>query len=134
MMSGYDQAKLAKMKELRKVLRELMASDDPDEEMAEGEMEGLLEEAGDDAMEEPMGAGEDLPIREASEEEMEEPEEVDELTALKREYFKPKMDKKQPGRMGAKTVIVASEPMMGKKASLADAIPAMSKKSRGKIA
>lgn len=131
MMSGYDQAKLAKMKELRKQLREMMASEDPDSEMEDGEIEMLLEEASDESMEEPEGAGEDLSIREASEEEMEEPESVDEITALKREYFKPKMDKKQPGRMGAKTVIVASEPM--KKPSLADAIP-MPKKSRGKIA
>jgi len=133
MMDGYNSAKLAKMKELRKVLRELMASDGPDAEMESEDVEEILAEASDEAMSEPEGAGdEDMPIREATEEEMEEPEgEVDELTALKREYFKPKMDKKQPGRMGAKTVIVASEPM--RKPSLADAIP-MPKKSRGKIA
>jgi len=138
MLEGYDRAKMEKLKELRRLLREIMASDDPDAQMAEGEVDELLEEAEEGALEEPMGAGdEDMPVREATSEEMEEPEdavEEDEITALKREYFKPKMAAKQPGRAGAKTVIVASEGMGApRKPSLATAIPAMPKKGRGKL-
>lgn len=131
MLEGYDRAKLEKLKELRRLLRELMVSEDPDQAMEAGEMDDLLEEADDAAMAEPMGAGEDLPIREATEEEMEEPDgmEEDEITALKREYFKPKMAEKQPGRPGAKTVIVASE-SLAQKPSLKDAIPMPRKASK----
>jgi hypothetical protein len=127
-----SQAKVEKLKELRRILREIMAQDGADSEMSMDQVEDILEEAGDDAMEEPEGAmDEEMPVREATEEEMSEPEEVDELTQLKREYFKPKMPALKPGREGAKTVIVAAA---GPKASMADKIPVPKRMGKGKMA
>lgn len=127
-----SQAKVEKLKELRRLLREMIAEEGGDMAMEEGEMEDLLEEADESEMEEPMGAGEDLPIREASEEEMEEPEAVSELEMLKREYFKPKMSSKMPGRPGAKTVIVAASAPKGE--SMADKIAMPKRVQKGRMA
>lgn len=132
-MEGYDKAKLEKLKEMKKALRIMMAEEGGDAEMEPEEVEELLEEAEPEDMEEPEGAGEDLPVREATMEEMEEPEdaeeEVDELTMMKREFFKPKMTAKAPGRPGAKTVIIASQPES--RPQLKDAIPMPKKGKRG---
>lgn len=128
-----SQAKMEKLKELRRLLREIMAEDGPDSEMSGGDVEDILEEASEEAMEEPEGAGEDLPVREATEEEMAEPEtELSELEMLKREYFKPKMASKAPGREGAKTMIVAAQ--MPKSESLADKMPMPKRMGKGKMA
>lgn len=98
-----EQAKLDKLKELRKVLREILA-EEGDGEMSAERVEEALEEADDAAMGEPEGADADDPeaVREATDEEMEEPDglaaakEEDELTRMKREYFQPKPKAKDP--------------------------------------
>lgn len=127
-----SQAKIEKLKELRRLLREIIAEEGGDAELSQGDVSDLLEEADESQLAEPEGAeDEDMPIREATEEEMAEPEaKLSEIEMLKREYFKPKMDAKMPGREGAKTVIVASQ---APQASMADKIP-MPKRAKGKMA
>lgn len=120
-----SQAKVEKLKELRRILRELMAEEGADAEMEAGEIDDLLEEADDASM-----MSESPELAEESEDGLEESEpELSELEMMKRQYFKPKFSAPQPGRMGAKTMIVAAQ---SPKASLADVIPA--KKSKGKMA
>lgn len=130
-----SQAKIEKLKELRRLLREIIAEEGGDSPMSEGDVEDLLEEADESEMAEPEGAyEEDLPIKEASEEEMAEPEaKVSELEMLKREYFKPKMGGKAPGREGAKTVIVASQAPQAPM-PMAEKIPMPKRASKGKMA
>lgn len=125
-------AKIEKLKELRRLLREIMAAEGADSEMSMDEVEDVLEEAGDEAMAEPEGADEeDMPVREATEEEMEEPEGLSELAQLKREYFKPKMAEKKPGRQGAATMIVAAS---APKLSVSEKIPMPKRMGKGKMA
>lgn len=78
-----NSAKLDKLRELRKLLREIAAEDGPDEALSEDVLEDALEESSEESMSTPA--------------EMEGPEseeEEDELTAMKRKYFQPKAEKK----------------------------------------
>jgi len=98
-----QQAQLDKLKELRKVIREILAKEG-DGEMDAERVEEALEEADDATLAEPEGAemDDDEMVREGTEEEMAEPdglaaaEEEDELTRMKREYFQPKQKTKDP--------------------------------------
>lgn len=98
-----EQAKLDKLKELRKVLREILA-EQGDGEMSTEQVEEALEEADEAALAEPEGAemDDEEAVREATDEEMAEPDglamgkEEDELTRMKREYFQPKAKTKDP--------------------------------------
>lgn len=123
MMDMEKRAKVQKLKELRKIVREILASEG-DVPMEEGVMEDALEEADDAAMEEPEGMG---IVEEGSEEEMEEPEEEDELTKMKREYFQPKAEKKSP-----KGVAISILPPVKPPQQMVDAIQ-MPKRQRGRV-
>lgn len=116
-----EEAKLEKLKELRKVLREILAAEG-DAPMGSEKLEGALEEAEDAALEEPMGADADDEemIREGTEEEMAEPDgivpEEDELTRMRREYFQPKAGPSQDAK-GVKIAVLGPQ-----KATMADSI------------
>lgn len=118
-----DRAKVAKLKELRKIIREILASEG-DAPMEEGMVEDALEEADEAAMEEPEGMG---IVEEGEESEMEEPEEVDELTMLKRQYFQPKAEKKSP-----KGVAISILPPVQPPKQMADSI-GMPKRVKGRV-
>lgn len=124
-MDMLDDAKLQKLKELRRILRELIAEGEGDGEMQSDDVDAVLEEAEEGEMEEPEGAAEDLPVREATEEEMgKEGEMEDELTKLKREYFKPKAPKVEPKKGVAKIVVGPG------KMSMSESIPMPKRKLR----
>lgn len=116
-----NKAKIAKLKELRKVIREILASEG-DAPMEEGVMEDALEEADEAAMEDPEGMG---IVEEGSEEEMAEPEEEDELTQMKRQYFQPKAEKKSPHGVAISVLPPVKPPMQ-----MADAIMPPKRKGR----
>lgn len=85
MLDPYKSAKLEKLKQLKKIMYELMAEEglDPDEPMAEASLGEAMEEA-EEAV--------------SGEEETEEaPEQMDELTKMKKDYFTPKVRERRPG-------------------------------------
>ncbi len=103
-------AKLRKLKELREVLREILA-EEGDTPMEEGRLDGAIEEADEAALEEPMGAELDDPeaMREGTEEEIAEPTEEDELAQMRREYFQPKASGPAPDRKGVAVAVLGPE-------------------------
>lgn len=111
MLDPYKEAKLEKLKQLKKLMYELMAEEGmgPDEEMPESG----LHEAMEAAEEESMPEGEDMEKEDSKMSAMEE------LRKMKEEYFKPKVRERRPG-----TAImfesISAKPMMSK--------PAMSSK------
>jgi hypothetical protein len=98
----YGSARSEKIKELRKLMHELMMSEDGDEPLSVDGLTEALAEAGDMAEEatvgEEMGEGEEVATAEESED-----DDLSELERMKREYFKPKP--KMNRREGTATMI-----------------------------
>ena len=114
----YNQAKLEKLKEIKRLMYELM-SEEGNAEMSEEELEEKLDEAGEaaaDADKEEMSGEKHASEMAEDEMEMEEPN-----------YFQPKDPTKKPG-----TAVVFARPPEPKP-SLKDAIPAP-KSRKGKYA
>ena len=84
----YGSARKEKIKEIRKLLQEIVADGDEDEEMPEGTMEEILVDA-DDAVEE---EADDVEIADEEDEDEEDP-----FTKERREFFKPKPRERRPG-------------------------------------
>lgn len=89
MLDPYKSAKIEKLKQLKKLMYELMAEEgvEPDEEISEGG----LHEAMEAAEEETQGMGDD----EAPKEPIADP--MAELKKMKEDYFKPKARERRPG-------------------------------------
>lgn len=86
MLDPYKSAKIEKLKQLKKLMYELMAEEgvEPDEEISEGGLHEAMEAAEDETQ-----AGEDqaeLPS-----------DPMSELKKMKEEYFKPKVRERRPG-------------------------------------
>lgn len=109
-MDSYGQAKKEKIKELRKLMHEMMLDGDGDEEMESDELAEALEDAGEESEEFALEDGE------VSEDEGE--EEESEMSRLTREYFKPKPKASRPGTA---SIIIRSE--APKKQTLSDKLP-----------
>lgn len=115
----YNQAKLEKLKEIKRLMYELMA-DEGNGELSEDDLEEKLEEAEE-------AVGDEAPEVEVSEEEMvsESPESEEDEELMKPNYFQPKSPVKKPG-----TAVVFAKPQ-AMQPSLKDAIPLpKGKKSR----
>lgn len=115
-----DQAKLEKVQELKRLLREIIANKGEDSEMDEDQVQDMLDEASEDAeAPEVSDEGGSVSIADESED-----EDLDSLTAMKRAYFKPKAKERRPGT----AIVIAKQETTGP--SLKDAIPSPKKKSR----
>ena len=84
-MSPYKNAKMSKLKELQKILYELMAKEGADEEMDVGD---VMEQAEQESSPDPDAA------QDAS---GGEEEAMSELQQMKKDYFKPKAKERAPG-------------------------------------
>jgi hypothetical protein len=112
-MLDYQNAKREKMKELQRLMRELIA-EEGDVTLSASELQGALDEAGDGALEGELSL--DMGAPEMPEDDLatddgsllpEEPE--DELERMKRDYFRPRpRNDKRPGTamMLAKSEVV----------------------------
>lgn len=115
----YDQAKKEKLKQIKRLMFELMA-EEGDEEMSSEDLEAKLDEASDAASGEEAEmevTGESPEGDEMAEGEMEVEEEEP-------NYFQPKDLRKRPGT----AIVIAKPPEY--KPSLREAIPQMKKKAR----
>lgn len=89
MLDPYKEAKLEKLKQLKKLMYELMAEEgmEPDEEMSESGLHEAMEAATDEA----------TPEGEASEKVEPAPDAMADLKKMKEDYFRPKPRERRPG-------------------------------------
>lgn len=99
-MEVLDDAKLQKLKELRKILRELIAGGEGDDQMDQADIDGALEDAEEGAESSDEQGLEDAGMEADSamgQEPMEgDLSEDDKLAEMKRKYFKPAPPKMEP--------------------------------------
>lgn len=121
MMLDYNNAKLEKLKELKKLMYELLAAEGDDVELSADDVDESLEEASLPAEE----SESDLQVDDGSL--LPDEEEEDELTKMKREYFSPK--RRDTSRPGTASVILSKKtPKASMAAEVKKALP--SKKRR----
>lgn len=90
----YDKAKVEKLKELQKLLRDILANEG-DAPMEDGKMDDALEEAGESADEE-SAEGNDIAQDGVDASAAEDPGAMDEVAQMKQDYFKPKPKMSSP--------------------------------------